>query len=259
MKEKTPLISCICITLEKPKMLNLAIACFEAQTYENKQLVILYEDFDYATTEYIRRRTFSMSIKVIEAKSNPKKTLGELRNIAIEQSDGEFICQWDDDDWYHVNRLQYQFDFLDCAKRSGSILRYWIVLDAMSNRLYISNSRNWEGSILCRKELLLLKKYDKISKGEDSEVITFLCENDHLVKIDKVTGIYVYIYHGKNTWNLSHFSEIFKCSQEIHTNKNISEMFLDLSPEKSSLLIDNILQLNNIEDLCAKSLFKYGS
>jgi glycosyltransferase involved in cell wall biosynthesis len=229
-------------------MLDLAISCFEAQTYPNKQLIILYENHDQTTAEYIQKRAFPEVFKIIEVKCNPKMSLGELRNIAIEQADGEYICQWDDDDWYHVNRLQYQLDALVIAQSSGSILTHWLILDAIKNKLYISHARNWEGSLLCKKELFLLKKYDNRLKGEDTAMVEFLCDNNYIIKINELTGMYIYVYHGKNTWSLEHFEKIFNRCQEVTSYSDDNENILCLLPVEGSVLIDEILLLNNLAE-----------
>ena len=108
MNHEYPLISCICVTYRKPALLERAIRCFESQTYPNKELVILYEDHDEPTVTYITGHTFSPGIRCICTPGNPKKTLGELRNIANNAAKGEFLCQWDDDDWYHPSRLTFR-------------------------------------------------------------------------------------------------------------------------------------------------------
>ena len=47
-----PLISCICITRNRPGYLSKAIVCFKQQTYPNKELVILYEEDDLLTAAF---------------------------------------------------------------------------------------------------------------------------------------------------------------------------------------------------------------
>ena len=55
MPTTLPLISCLCITHKKPEMLKRAIDCFESQTYRNKQMVIVFEDHDLLTAEFLKR------------------------------------------------------------------------------------------------------------------------------------------------------------------------------------------------------------
>jgi len=59
MTNKCPLISCVCVTHNRPNMLERVIKCFEYQTYNNKQLVIVYEELDKLTKAYIDSHTFS--------------------------------------------------------------------------------------------------------------------------------------------------------------------------------------------------------
>lgn len=73
----------------------------------------------------------------------------------------------------------------------------------------------WEGSILCKKDLLLQYRYPAIKKGEDSVVIETLYSNDLLCIIDNEPHIYVYNYHGDNTWEVEHFERIFVFSREL--------------------------------------------
>lgn len=143
MTNKCPLISCVCVTHNRPNMLERVIKCFEYQTYNNKQLVIVYEELDKLTKAYIDSHTFSNNIKIIMISlSIPKLTLGELRNISIQKSDGEYICQWDDDDWYSCERLEIQLKYLLKMKKSASILLRWIIYDDFLKKiLFIIYSR----------------------------------------------------------------------------------------------------------------------
>ena len=74
MNNQLPLISCICVTREKPSLLKRAIDCFLAQTYPNKELVILYEDDDYATEELVGAGfPDNSSIRLSKVPAYPKK------------------------------------------------------------------------------------------------------------------------------------------------------------------------------------------
>jgi len=227
MSKPFPLISCVCVTNHKPQMLLRVINCFQAQSYTNKQLVILYEDTDLKTKNFIASNIFTSNIKIVSTSGYPKKTLGELRNIAIESSDGEFVCQWDDDDWYHTDRLRYQHNIITTHGVNASILTRWTVFDNINKRAFISNRRRWEGSVLCRKDIFKLKRYENKSKGEDTDIIDYLHENNHLAYIDDNPLLYIYIFHGNNTWDSNHFSAIFDVSEDFTI---------------ASILIENILQ-----------------
>ena len=104
----TELVSCLCVSRNKPEIVNLSLETFLNQTYKNKELIFVYED----NNQYIDiiKSTFnSKLIKYIEVPSIPKKTLGELRNISIDKSNGTILLQWDDDDIYHKTRILSQY------------------------------------------------------------------------------------------------------------------------------------------------------
>lgn len=216
----SPLISCLCVTWKKPRMLNRVINCFLDQTYENKQLVIIYEDFDELTSNFMAKIPENYQIKPVKISSYPKKTLGELRNISIQAADGEFVCQWDDDDWFDPDRLDQQMKAIKQTGKLASILTRWIVFNALTHKSYLSNSRLWEGSVLCRKDIIQKYPYPKLPKGEDSQVIHNLFINDHIAFIQNAPELYVYIYHGNNTWEEQHFRQIFQMSSELSEEYN---------------------------------------
>lgn len=65
-------------TIEGREEMRLeAIDCYEAQTWPNRELVIVEDP----------------------------GTVGLKRNIACNRSEGEYICHWDDDDWSHPDRI----------------------------------------------------------------------------------------------------------------------------------------------------------
>ena len=216
--EKKALISCLCVTHNKPQMLKRAIECFKNQSYENKQLIIVYEEFDTLTHEFINVQKFDNNIKVIRISSSiDKLSLGELRNISVKQADGEYVCQWDDDDWFDPDRLKIQMKFIQKSGKPACILSRWIVFNSQTKKAYISNQRLWEGSILCLKDLIIKNLYLPLHKGEDTNVIDSLFEGDKLYIIDDQPELYIYVSHGNNTWEQNHFDHIILNSIELNS------------------------------------------
>ncbi|WP_229688700.1 glycosyltransferase family 2 protein [Puia dinghuensis] len=209
MKKKLPLISCICITRNRPGMLSRIIECFEEQTYPNKELLVLYEDTDEMTKSWVSSIRSRPGIRFLEVFGSPKQTLGTLRNYAIEKSAGEYVCQWDDDDWYHFRRLEQQYDHIRVSGKSGVILKRWVIFDGVNCRGYISNSRLWEGSLLYRKGNVLKTGYSDLERGEDAEPIVRLRDMGQLAHIEDHPSLYIYNYHGCNSWNYDNWRTIF--------------------------------------------------
>lgn len=252
MSIKIPVISCVCVTRNKPQMLKKVIACFTAQSYPEKELVIVYEDDDVATDELVNEAAIISrdDIQLVRIKSFPKTTLGELRNIGIQTAKGEFICQWDDDDWYHKDRLAEQYNAAVNHDREGAVMTRWLVFDAIDKQAYISNKRMWEGSVLCRKSVLQLMPYEDKTIGEDSATIDYLVSQKCLHPMNGVPGLYIYIYHGGNTWNFDHWSYIFECSTALSYDH--SQCIADIldgnyTVYAGSLLLDKILQSEYID------------
>lgn len=75
------------------------------------------------------------------------------------------------------------------------------------------------------------QRYESTTKGEDTDVIEYLYENNHLACIEDKPFLYVYIYHGGNTWNLNHFSGIFNASQELFDHSSMINDILDCNYE----------------------------
>lgn len=220
MKKKVqpgnPLISCLCVTRNEPAMLNRAITCFINQTYNAKQLIIVYEASNLLTEQFLSGFSLNENIVPVKVDTLPVKlSLGELRNISIEKAEGEYVCQWDDDDWYHPDRLSVQMKHLLSAEKQGCILSRWLIFDFLNKTAYLSHSRLWEGSVLCKKELLKKYTYAKVSKGEDTGVIRSLYAMEQLVIMNSYPELYIYTYHGKNTWERSHFDQICQCSTKL--------------------------------------------
>ena len=209
-----PLISCLCVTRKKPKLLLRAINCFTAQTYRRKELVIIYEDNDDETHMFLEG-VHRVGIRVICVKSNPKLTLGELRNIGLQHSKGEFFCQWDDDDWYHVDRLTTQIQYIQKFKKSASVLVSWLMYDNHCGNAYLSFAGAWAGSLMCKRVIgNTTISYPDMAKSEDVSLLLLLYSMNCIYPIT-MPYLYIYVYHGSNTWNKSHFKKLFSKSQKL--------------------------------------------
>jgi glycosyltransferase involved in cell wall biosynthesis len=201
---KKPLISCLCISNGRAKHLKKAIAYYKAQTYPNKELIIVSGKHDLEYEEVIESWSDN-SIKY-HYHQNDSLTLGELRNVAIEKSNGEYFCVWDDDDWYHYKRLEIQFKELIKSKKKGVVLPYVILLDAVNKEAHLSVPVLPPASLLCKKSIITQELlYPSRNKAEDTVFLYTLFQKNLLYPLTNPI-LYIYVYHGNNTWNLEHFS-----------------------------------------------------
>ena len=106
--QANPKLSCLTVTVGRLTLLKRAVRCYCDQTYRNRELVIV-TDADGRRRQAIEEYLSSLErpdIRFIPVEG--VRSLGALRNIALESAGGEIVCQWDDDDLYHPQRLEKQ-------------------------------------------------------------------------------------------------------------------------------------------------------
>ena len=99
------------VTADRPELCKRAIISFNAQTYENKELVVL--DNGKAPMQSLLENVPSSQLRYEYVQNNEATTIGELRNRSLEMVSGDVVVpQWDDDDWSAPQRLDTQYDAL---------------------------------------------------------------------------------------------------------------------------------------------------
>ena len=97
------MVSAVMITGKHPEryaLARVAVDCFHAQTHGSRELVIV----NTGDVRLWRGEPEVVEIMVEQA----GLTLGELRNRALEAARGDWVIQWDDDDWHHPERIASQ-------------------------------------------------------------------------------------------------------------------------------------------------------
>ena len=117
------MISCLTITLNRLVLLKEAVRCYCRQTYPNRELIIVTDgtpQYRQAIDDYIGWLGRADIYPVYMAESG--QPLGVLRNIALDVAKGTIVCQWDDDDLNHPERLERQFDAYELCGSGGLLL-----------------------------------------------------------------------------------------------------------------------------------------
>ena len=197
------LVSCLCVTRNRVPMLRRAISCFLNQTYQPRELVVVYEADDPATHDHLATLN-EPSIRSLEVPALPKLSLGILRNLSVEASRGHYVAQWDDDDWHAPARLAEQIGALRAIRKPGCVLSRWIMYDEATQSTFLSATRPWEGSLVAERNAV--PPYPDLLRGEDSCVIERMLSENKLVGLDS-PQLYLYVYHGANTWERSHWQK----------------------------------------------------
>lgn len=205
-----PLISCLCVSQNRAHFLRAAIDSFLGQSYPNKELIIIGRTGDNHSAALVR--SYPQYVKYFPVDKMP---LGQLRNLSIEKSSGEYFCQWDDDDWYHKDRLTLQLEAALANGKMGSILTYFIMYNQLDQTAYLSLPWTWPQTILCHKNVYdNVVRYPSLDKSEDCSFVQRLYERNYLFPLVKPV-LYIYRFHGSNTWEEGHFTELFGNSQQL--------------------------------------------
>lgn len=225
-ENEMPLISCLCITNNRPLLLQRAITCFERQVYPKKELVISYPEGDLLTKQVIDQVIFISDIKILAIERPKNENLGTSRNHAIMAASGEFICIWDDDDWYSNHRISAQYEAIRDSKFKASIYTNIVIYNFENQKSYISDFRLWEGTLLSTKEILLEHPYLEKENGEAETVLQELSASGKLLPIVNDPYLYVYIFHGFNIWKKHQLDIHFKNNAllEESVNQNLIEL-----------------------------------
>jgi glycosyltransferase involved in cell wall biosynthesis len=237
------LVSCICVSYNRPKHLRRAISHFVAQTYPEKELIIVSAGHNPEYEEM-----------VAECEGNAVKyycldatlTLGELRNQAIEKAAGDYICVWDDDDWYHVDRISAQMRDIRRVRKSGAILPYCLLYDVMGGVAYMSSPRLLHtASIICKKDVFAQGVlYASLNRGEDMLMFAKLVRSNKLFPVVNPL-LYIYVFHQKNTTDSDQFEYMFRESTRL--SPKLSEKIGDMVEGKySSKEGSEILESNEV-------------
>lgn len=233
-----PRITCVCVSKNRPAFLKRAIQLFETQTYPNKDLVVVCEDANGSWAHVVS----DGKIKVVRLQKGSELTLGERRNMSVQHCSGEYFCQWDDDDWYHNRRLEFQMNELIESGMPACVLNRVMLFDGERHAAYLSSERYWEGTLLCRTDLITeTVRYPPINKSEDNSLVVSLVRRDK-VKAISAPYLYAYYYHGKNTWDHSHFEQLFQAGYPLDqdANKILEDIFVSEKFDDASKRIERI-------------------
>ncbi len=213
------LVSCVMVTRGNMNLIRQSYSSFKSQTWQNRELVIICDN----VTDELRALAVSAGddVRLVEVVSG-RLTLGDLRNLSVARSRGEFICQWDDDDLYDPDRISIAMKVLIESSVEAVFLSRWLLWWETMGKLSISSSRVWEGSMLARRSVIPL--YPAIKKGEDSFVTSWISRHFPISLID-YPQLYCYRVTGYNTFSDNHFEQLFAHSSKVFKEEEFAAVF----------------------------------
>ena len=227
--EQTNKISVIIPTRGRLDLLEEIICCFECQTWENKELLIL-DDSSGERERLQKLRQKYKYHKILHSKE--PLSIGEKRNRLIQSSSGNIIAHFDDDDYYDPDYLKALSSEIieggnDLVKLSGwfclheasETLGYWdttrndldhyifcgpdkieIRSDKFTSKAYTSFYRGYGFSYVYRKDLWKKIKFEDRNLGEDSRFFDGAIKEKAQIKmLQDTSGLCLHIIHNKNT------------------------------------------------------------
>lgn len=140
----------------------------------------------------------------MEIPPSPRLPTGSLRNISLQAARGHYVATWDDDDWHAPTRLAEQVDAIQQERAVACVLWRLILFDTVTRSAFRSAARGWEGTLVAERSVM--PAYPELQRGSDTPVVARLRAGGKLVALDK-PELYIYVYHGGNTWNRAHWEE----------------------------------------------------
>tara|TARA_B100000767_G_C19746667_1_gene528854 strand:+ start:1255 stop:2007 length:753 start_codon:yes stop_codon:yes gene_type:complete len=124
--KKKPLISIVITYYKKKFFLDKTLKSILKQTYNNYEIVFIYDDKDLKDLKYVNKLLlrFKKSRLIIN-----KKNLGvaNSRNIAIKYCKGSYLAFIDSDDLWKKNKLSNQLNFMQKNSHLFSFTSYSVI------------------------------------------------------------------------------------------------------------------------------------
>jgi glycosyltransferase involved in cell wall biosynthesis len=205
MTESSPLVSCVMITANRGDLVRRSVQCFSYQTYPNRELIVIddgNEDLEPILQRYVPGRFTYVRLEKKEGQN-----LGFLRNLGLDKAKGEFIAQWDDDDWYHPDRLAAQISVLetgfDACCLQATLMH--LNIEPYLQHPYVGILPNGvPGTIVHRNDPAA--RYPLEPRGEDTTFLDFWMKRRYRILPLDMSHLFIRCFHGNNTWEQIHFT-----------------------------------------------------
>jgi len=119
-------VSIILPFFKKREYIEDAISSILSQSYKNFEILIVYDEKDKGNLEFLNSQ-FGNNEKIRIIVNNNNYGAGVSRNIAINQSKGDFIAFLDADDIWLENKLEYQINYMVDKNIDASHTSYIII------------------------------------------------------------------------------------------------------------------------------------
>jgi glycosyltransferase involved in cell wall biosynthesis len=209
------LVSCLLVTLAVPQRLRHVRRCLAdycRQTHSDRELVVVPDPESTEAVSALAAEVATLGRDDIRLVDVPSRIpLGALRNLAVASARGTVLCQWDDDDFHHPDRIVRQLDAMQGARSDAVYLEEAMQYFPATQTLYCTHwsateAKALPGTLMCRKSAGI--RYPETGRtarfGEDTAVALQLQQQGSVRMLAGAPHLYVYVSHGANTWPDEH-------------------------------------------------------
>lgn len=148
-----------------------AVECFLAQTWSEKELVIL-DDQDNPSFPDFQDHDISGILQY--HRLTQRYSIGAKRNLCCSRASGDILMHWDDDDWSHPGRMADQVARLQTSAIGFTGYHSMLFEDESGKRWkYRGHSRYALGTSFCyTREFWLTHPFPDVMKAEDNAIVS---------------------------------------------------------------------------------------
>lgn len=196
-----PLVSCIMPTADRREFVPLAVEYFLRQTYPRCELIVFDDGEQPVESSLIA------DPRIRYLRSGTRRKIGDKRNLACAEAQGEYIVHWDDDDWSRRDRLEIQVAALERENADVCGLDQVLFYAPFDRRAWRygyhsggrRRSRAWAyGATLCyRTSFWRRHPFPNVQVGEDNQFVR-RCAPGRLLALED-QEFFIALVHAENT------------------------------------------------------------
>jgi glycosyltransferase involved in cell wall biosynthesis len=209
------MVSCLMVTLPtayRAQLLRRSMAAYCQQTHAALELVIVVDTAGRSEASDVLAMVAALGRQDIRVVLPERKlSLGALRNLSWREARGDVICQWDDDDLSHPQRVSLQLEALLASGRPACYLQEFMQYFPTERRLYrvnfrVSPDRVAVNTLMCRRDLAVAypEAGPNAARGEDAALVQQIRDSGGYHALEGMAHLFVYVSHGRNTWEDGH-------------------------------------------------------
>lgn len=212
-------VSCLTVTLPVPgrlSMLRRALEAFLRQSHPDRELIVVVDRGADADRRAVAEAVAGLARADIRLHLPAGAlTLGALRNLSVACAAGDMLCQWDDDDLHHPDRIAAQLAALAVSGRDAAILQDVLLYRADARTLRWTNWTQTPvgghpATLICHRRAA--PRYPETGaeavRGEDLAALLPLAAAGALHRQAGAPHLYVYVSHGANTCDTTHHDHL---------------------------------------------------